>query len=141
MPLDDAPPLIRRLESRDIPWALDLAERCYRRPLGRAQWTAWVESALKLPNALILRGGSSCVVAEVYRTLPDSDELDGSFSYWFHEGAYTRELVRLFETAILWMDSIGVGRIWLRPTTGIDATPLARILGFDVAYPTFMRRM
>lgn len=134
-------PSIRRLTEEDIPWALDLAEVCYKRKLDRVVWTNFVKAALCADYCLILRGEESCVVGLVQKEAPDSPVLEGQFKYWFHHGDSPRELVRVFDLVLMWMKEVGVKSASLCPITGVDAGPLARVLGFSKIHPRYKKEL
>lgn len=140
MPADDASPsaAIRLLVPGDISWALDLAERAYGRKLDREIWMANVQRLLDNPCVKIVRGEESCVVCEVYYPLPGDRVIEGKFHYWFHAGTHARDLFRCFAAAIDWMRRVGAAAIYLCPTTGVDASPLAAALGFRAVGPAFI---
>ena len=128
------------LNAGDINWALDLAERCYKRELDRDAWRKWIIRNLENPNFLILRGDHSIVVAAMQPKLPDFVEWEGMFPYWMSDGSEcAAELVALFRGALRWMKNHNVRTVWLKPTTGVDASPLAKVLGFQKSYPSFSK--
>ncbi len=129
-----------RMDVGDINWALDLAERCYKRELDRDAWRKWIVFNLENPNFLILRGYHSIVVAAVQPKMPDFVEWEGMFPYWMSDGPPCAfELVNLFRGSLQWMKNRDVRTVWLNPTTGVDATPLAKVLGFQKTYPRFSK--
>lgn len=132
---------VMELSEGDIPWVLDLAERCYRRKLGKDAWAAWIRAAMKLPNVMILRGQESFLVATAEQVEPDDPTPQGRFPYWGHDGSNPRELFRLFDTAERALKQYGAKSIWLRPTTGADATPIARALGYTETFPMFRKEL
>lgn len=133
-------PVIRRLDVSDIPWALDLAEKAYKRNLGREAWAGWIIKQLQNPNILIARGNHSIVVCACQPMLPDLAEKEGLFPYWFSEtNGHAGELVSLFEFCERWLRDMGASHFTLRPTNGTDATPLAFALGANESFPSFRK--
>jgi hypothetical protein len=129
---------MRRLTEADIEWALDLAERCYKRKLGRGAWATWVLDRLRNPNWCFARGEHTVVVGVKQQRLPDQIVMEGLFPFWFSDTAgHAGELLRIFRQVLFWMEVNGVGTVTLRPTNGTDATPLATALGFTASTPSF----
>lgn len=128
---------IRLLTAADIDWAIDLAAEAYKRELNRDAWGSWVEHMLPRQNVLILRGNESVVVAAHQPMLPDLVDREGVFPYWFSASSYPRELVNIFKMSIDWMQTNKVKEFWLRPINGVDAAPLARMLGMTEGYQSF----
>lgn len=136
--MDTLAPTVRRLAESDIDWALDLAERCYKRKLGRGAWIRWTLERMKNPNWCFARGDRSVVVGVKQQRLPDQLVMEGLFAFWFSETpGHAGDLVRVFRQVLFWMEMHGVGTVTLRPTNGLDVTPLATALGFTQSIPSF----
>lgn len=126
----------RLLQPDEIDWALDLAQKCYSRQLGRDMWSQWVSHQMMNPCFRFLRGEHSFIVASVQRMLPDLEEIEGLFPYWMTD-EHPHELASLFRHALVWMREMGTTIVWLKPTNGVDASPLASALGFEKSFPIF----
>jgi hypothetical protein len=131
---------VRRLTADDIDWAIDLGERCYKRKLGHDAWARWILLRIRDPNMCFARGEHSIVVGMMQQRLPDQLVKDGLFPFWMSDTAgYAGELVRVFNQVLFWMEVNGVGAVMLRPTNGLDVTPLATVLGFTRSIPSFRK--
>lgn len=133
-----------RMTADDIPWALALAQKAYARPLDGPTWGRWIAARLDHPDWLLLRSDFAILVGAVQPMLPDFAETEGLFPYWMREpGApgYAADLVGLFRAALGWMEDRGASCAWLKPTTGVDAAPLASILGFGRGFPCFVKEI